>query len=229
MIFEDLKDVLFYGASIKDPRYKVFEKLTQLIVVNYHFYLVLIAIIFTFPMGVWVYRNSRDPFLSFLLYSVLFYAFFSITGHRQTIATALVVFFGYRFVKSRKIIPFMIVILIATAIHKSALVFLPFYFLSQKKITKKYLVISSLIFLTLMIFRHHMIPFLDKVSGYGYDIYDGKRPLNFTILLIFVALITFWRIVPILMNNPQAKHYVNALLIALLFTPLVWLEHINKT
>ena len=121
------------GAEIKDPGYALFVKIFQVFSTNYQVYLVFIALLFMIPMAIWIYRNSSMPCLSFIIFSTLFYSFYAVTGIRQTIATSLVVFIGYEFIKKKKPIPFLILVFLSFFIHKSCVCFLPFVFLRTKK------------------------------------------------------------------------------------------------
>lgn len=143
--FSDLSNYLFKGADIRDPGYNLLQKVFQIFCNNYQVYLIFIATVFTSFMAVWIYKNSKDPCFSFLLYSVLFYSFFAVTGCRQTIATALIVFLGYKYIKERKLIEFAIVSFIAFTIHKSAVVFIPYYFIANIPITPIYVFIAIII------------------------------------------------------------------------------------
>ena len=61
----------------------------------------------------------------------LFYAFYSVTGHRQTLATALIVFVGYKYIKEKKLLKFLVIAFIVFMLHKSSLVFIPYYFIAH--------------------------------------------------------------------------------------------------
>ena len=125
-IIEDVKDYYQIGLG-KDPGYLVFQKLIQIITGEYQIYLFIIAILFFSALGNFIYRNTTrlsDVIMSFIIYSVLFYSFFSITGHRQTIATA-VALFSFELIKRKKFLLFIISILLASTIHRSVLIFIP--------------------------------------------------------------------------------------------------------
>ena len=144
--FTRVFEYVFKGDdSTKDPGYIIFEKVGLLISDNYQIFLLLIALIFTGFMAVWIYRNSSMPVVSYIIYSTLFYAFFAITGHRQTIATALVVFWGYKYIKERKLVKFLILAFLAYIIHKSSLVFVPVYFIANIPITIPYVIIALIV------------------------------------------------------------------------------------
>ena len=219
-------DVMFYGADGKDPGYSLFEKTVQIFTTDYQIYLVMIAAVFTIPLGTWIYKNSSEPFISFLIYSCLFYSFFAITGHRQTIATALAILIGYKFIKDRHFWPFLILVLLAMTIHKSAIVFLPFYFIANKKITRKYIVIISGIILISFIFRNKIMVLLGTLMGYENYIeqYEGAGAWTFTMLLLLMTIVVIWKHKIMLSNNLQVTHYINALFLASVFLPLTFVD-----
>lgn len=224
--FKKFIDIYFKDMEGKDPGYTLFEKITQIITGNnYQVYLVLIALLFFIPFGIWIYKNSKEPCISALIFSCLFWAFFGITGHRQTIATTLVLLIGYKFIKERKLWPFLFLCIIAGTIHKSSFFFLPFYFFAYKKITRNYLICLFITIPILFVFREQFMELLRFVTGYeGYAYREESGAYNFTIVLIGVFIVSLWRMKPILDKNPEAVMYFNALIIAVLFTPLLFIN-----
>ena len=219
-------NILFKGANGKDPGYAIFEKIIYTFTSNYQVYLMIIALIFTVPLGIWIYKNSMEPFISFLIYLCLFFSFFGITGHRQTIATALVVLIGYKFIKERNFWLFLVLILIAFTIHKSSFVFFPYYFLANKKVTRKYLFLMSGIITMMFIFKNKAMVILGTQTGYEQFIeqYKGAGAVTFTLVLSLITVITIWKHESLLKKNPQVKYHINALLMAMLFTPLTFVD-----
>ena len=134
-------DYLFNGLEVKDPGYNLLQKIFQIFFDDYQMWLLFIAVLFTGLMARWIYKYSTMPDISFLVYSVLFYSFFALTGHRQTIATALIFFLGYELVKKREFIKFAIVAFIAFMIHKSSSVFIIYYFIAHINFTPAYFLV----------------------------------------------------------------------------------------
>lgn len=225
-LLKDAVNIFFHGALGKDPGYIVFQKLFQLICTNYRVYLIFIAVIFTIPLGIWIYKNSADPFISFLIYSCMFYSFFAITGIRQTIATVMVVVVGYRYIKERRLWIFLLIILVAAGIHYSAICFFPFYFMADNEISDRFLLLSGGTFAGIIIFKEGIFRLGSRLIGYDqYLPYEEAGTTKvFTLFLIFLALVTLIKRKEILTNNPQAKHYINALIIAVLLVPLTYIN-----
>ena len=207
--------IYFQGGEGKDPGYVFFEKICGFFTEDYQVYLIIIAVIFFVPFGYFIYKNSCEPTFSFLIFASLFYAFFAITGHRQTIATALVVLIGYELIKKRKFIPFLFLVLVASTIHKSALLFLIFYFVANIKITKGYIITMQGSIFTLFVFKDAFAVFVKALSGYEKDYalaYVGAGTETFSLMFTLVTIVALWKMKTILENNPNAKHYYLSLI-----------------
>lgn len=137
-LWDNCMGYLFEGQEVKDPGYNLLVKAFQVFSGEYQLFLFFIAIVFTGLMAWWVYKNSELPEISFLVYSVLFYAFYGITGHRQTLATALVCFIGCELIKEKKFLRFALVAFIAFMLHKSSIVFVAYLLIAHIDISLIY-------------------------------------------------------------------------------------------
>ena len=203
------------GAEIKDPGYALFVKIFQVFSTNYQVYLIFIALLFMIPMAIWIYRNSSMPCLSFIIFSTLFYAFYAVTGIRQTIATMLVVFIGYEFIKKKKTIPFLLLMFIAFFIHKSCLCFLPFVFFAHKKITWRYVGIFSIIAVAFLAFGKSLYaPFAEFI---GYDVEEFMADTSSYVLVICLLTVSAFVLYRFIKKNTDEEKF-KALYNAALFT-----------
>lgn len=211
--------------SVKDPGYKLIEKAFQTFSDSYQIWLFFIAIVFTVALGVWIHKNSSNVFFSFLIFSCLFYSFFAITGHRQTIATAFVVFLGDDLIRKRKFIPFLLITLVMSTVHKSCLIFLLLYFLYNVKISNLYVLCVLVAFIISFLFRNSLLTILAGFSGYdSYDVVQNSGAGTFSLMLLAIISVALWRRKWILSHNPNALIAYNALLISILFLPLVFVN-----
>ena len=222
-LFEDLYKKYILGQEIKDPGYSIFEKFVQIFSKDYQFFLVVIACLFFISLGVLLYKYSRNPYVSFVLFSVLFYSFFAITGHRQTIATALVVLIGTHLIRKKKLIPFLLLTLLASTIHGSAICFIPMYFLSKIKINKYTLAIYWVGIGASFIFRYQLLNLLQALAGYeGYGDHEGAAAGTFLYMLLAVAaVITLFNKSIEKSDNPLLQFATNAVFMACIFAPLL--------
>lgn len=219
-LFDDFSARFFQGEDIKDPGYGLFVKFCQIFTDNYQVFLIIVAVVFFVLMGVAIYKYSDNPYQSFLLFSALFYSFFAITGIRQTLATALVVFGGMKFIKERKLIPFLLLFVIAIPLHFSSICFLPFYFISRIKINKGTLCGYWVAIGLSYAFRGPFMNFLKGIAGYeSYEFEEGAAAGIFVFLLIAIAFVTtvFYRHL-VDENNTMTTIAINAVFIACIFS-----------
>ncbi len=221
--FAMFKTVYIDGEG-KDAGYYLLVKIFQIFSTNYQVFLLFVALLFMVGMSVWIYRNSSMPCMSFLIYSVLFYSFFSITGIRQTIATALVIFIGYRFVKERRLLPFLAIALVAFTIHKSSVIFIPYYFIANFNITPRYVSVVAVIAAIIVSFGKQIYgpvaEFLGFSEGMIENEYGGAE--TFTFLMLSVCIASFVLYPWIRKNRTDAKFLYNAIFLTTITTLLVY-------
>lgn len=224
-VISDFKEYYEYGIG-KDPGFDVLQKMQQTIIDDYQFFLFSVAVLFFIVFGNFLLKNSKrfiDVILGFLVYSVLFYSFYSLTGIRQTIATAITLY-SYEFVKKKKIIPFILLVLIASTIHKSSVFFFIFYFLCRIKNTKYLFNLTLFMFPVFFQFKDKMASYLMIISGYDkYEVMDGGA-ITFTVFFLIIGITGLLRRKVILSNDSNASNYYNAFSIVLIFLPITWVN-----
>ena len=217
-------DYLFNGLEIKDPGYNLLQKIFQIFSGDYQLWLVFIAILFTGFMARWIYKYSSMPEISFLLYSVLFYSFFAVTGHRQTIATALIFFVGYEYAKKKQFAKFAIIAIIAFLIHKSSLVFMLFYIIANIRISMIYSIVMFIVIAALAVLGKQLYGPVAQVLGFSdeqieYDLGGAETYATVLLLLCFVAFCLYlW----ISKRRIDAKNLYNMLFLAMGSTVLLF-------
>ena len=203
-----------------EPGYILFEKLVATIWNNQIFYKFVVSAIFMTSLGCFVYKNSDDPFLAFLLYCGLFYNMFSLTGYRQVMSVAIGILWSYEYIKQRKFFKFLLLVLLASLLHKTTLVFIVFYFLSRKKITNTYLVCVVIAVAGMIMFRSQLF---DLVKGFvGYEEYGadaGFTQVNFLLMFCLLSILAIWRYPAIMRKTPNAHMYYNGLILSAAMIP----------
>lgn len=216
-------DYLVHGAEAKDPGYGLLVKLFQYVSDNYQAFLFFVAAVFIISMTVWIYRNSAMPCLSFIIYSILFYSFFSVTGHRQTLATALIVFVGYKYIKERKLGRFLIIAFIAFMIHKSSLVFVPYYFIANFELRLPYVSVAAVGIALCTVLGRALYGPIASALGFSEGMIENAigGAETFVVLMLSVCVLAFVLYPKIRQNRPDARFLYNLLLLTVLSTFLV--------
>ena len=216
--------VVYVNEEGKDPGYAVFEKIVQIFTDNYQVYLVIVAAVFFIGLAFWISRYSSEPCMSYLIFSSFLFGFYALTGLRQTIATVLVVFIGSKLIEKRKFLPFLLVVLVAFTVHKSAICFLPFYFLSRIPVNKKSILAVFCTTPILFLYNDQIFRVLGYLVGYEYDEIENRGAYGFTFMYIAVTVVMLILLKYIREKCPHYKMYYNALFMGLLFLPLVFVN-----
>jgi len=227
-IFGLIKNYLKTGIGI-DPGYILIEKVfNDLTFGQFQLFLLCIASFFFYSLARFVYANTKtisDITLAYVIYSTLFFSFYSITGIRQTISTAIVLF-AIPYIKKRNFLLFITFIFIAFTIHKSALIFIPFYFMNRFKSMGRYIFLATLLlFPILMSLKGSMLSILQSFMGYEqYKQYEGAGTYVFTALFLVISILFYIRRKEIYKINGNANYYLSALALCLVFLPLSWIN-----
>lgn len=225
-IFNAFVEYLRNNTSSKDPGYYILTKGFQIFFDNYRAFLFFIAILFTALLAIWIYKNSSMPCLSFVIYSVLFYSFFSITGHRQTIATALIVFAGDKYVRERKPVQFFILVIIAFFIHKSSIVFAIYYFIANVKITKRYVALYSCLCVVVVIGGKVFYEPIALSLGFAQEMidynYGGTGTFTVLMCVLFVASAVLYKQIS---NNREDSRFLYNAMFLMLPTSLLTIQN----
>ena len=160
------------------------------------------------------------------------------TGIRQSFAIGLCLI-ALNFIKKSKIIPFVITVLIASSIHKTAIIFLPVYLLSKVKIKRKHALLvvgAGGVFFVLKPYIRNILRSFARIDyssietgGTGYfllmvaillvyffliDVEEENHSMNLSANMVIVATLLF----PILQYNPTVLrlHYYYSIALIIL-------------
>ena len=219
---------LFLGAlDGLDPGFDLLVyKPAQSLNLGYQFALVTHAALVTAPLSRFIYKHSRDCCLSFLVFGTIFLGVIGLAGMRQSLAMSLLVFLGYDLILGRRLIPFLLLVVACYTIHQSAIIFLPFYFLSRLHLTSIKSVFLLVDIAALVPFAGMLAPYLYALVGYddyGYSYVGGSNfvyVVMFTLLAVFVA----FRIKPITFIDENGAPSTVALYVVLSAMPFTFVN-----
>lgn len=176
----------------RDPGYTLLVKTFQLISTNFVLFLFLISTIIIVPISKLIYRycnNVMGIALSYVVLEFFFEGFFE-TGLRQTIALGIVLS-GYPLLLNNKIWKYVIIVIMASTIHTSALIILPIIVVKYVRKIKPLLVFSILIIPVLMISADSIVTMIGKGSIYENYLINSSDNLGTPVYSSFVIILTF--------------------------------------
>lgn len=230
-IWENFRSVYVLGEG-KDAGYPLIQKVFQFFSGEYRIFLFFVAVIFFSSLGYFIYTQTKyisDVFVAIAIYEVLFYSFFSITGLRQTLATAFT-FWGLHFIRQRKLWQYTLLIICAAFIHKSVLLFYPFYFIARLNRPRQLLAASFVIFPVMFVFGRSVAGIMallsaqDNYMGYALSEANPTGAVDFSIFLLGCGILGWIALRNAKQRDNDMPIIYNAISIAIIFTPLTWID-----
>lgn len=154
--------------------YSLLTRLLYLAGLDYRSLLLVINLLMTGAVLWFVKRYSPLPWMSLFFYLTLQFFAHSMNLFRQSIA-ATICLIAYPFLKKRKLLPFVLVVLLAAAFHTSALFFLPFYWILNWKCDGRLLGGLALAAVPVYLFSNQAAQLLTQYLFPNYAGYIGSR------------------------------------------------------
>ena len=154
--------------------YSIFTHLCWELGLSYRMLLFVVNIILTAIVFWFFKRYSPLPWLGAYLYLTLQFFAHSMNLFRQSIA-ATICLLAFPFLKKRKLILFVLVVLLASAFHISALFLLPFYWILNWKVDGRIYSVIAAISLPIYLFSTQAAQFLTHYLFQNYAGYIGSH------------------------------------------------------
>ena len=157
---------------------------------DYVWMFAICSLIFFYFMYRAIYEQSLNPTLTIFIFFCAPYFFEFFSGMRQMIAVAIFLY-SIKYIKRRKIVPYVLLILLASSFHSSSLIFLPVYFLYNKRIS---LHLGLILIPIILVYRPYFANLLHNIislTNYA-KYFDGKFDTgHFGIVTLLVPLFIF--------------------------------------
>jgi transmembrane protein EpsG len=160
---------------------------------TYNDWFVFVASLQAISLALFFYRYSTSFTMSIYLFMATSSFLWMVNGMRQFVAVTFILLF-VEWLKKRKTILFILVIVLAYFIHSSALIWIPVYFIIKYKPWSKAFIWLSL-FVTVLLFAYLQSPLIDS-SEFSYlnqaSYQTGINPLR-VIVMAIPTVIAFWK------------------------------------
>lgn len=154
----------YYDPDGAELGFQIFVWIISRFVKSPQWIIVFSSVIIVTSVLIFVWRNSKNIPLSVTMYICLGLMTFQMQGMRQALAMSICLF-AYEFAKRRKIIPFALLVLLATQFHQTAIVFAVVYVFGYLKLKASHLllVLSAAGVVTLL---------SDKIIDFANELFD---------------------------------------------------------
>ncbi|MBV1709527.1 MAG: EpsG family protein [Erysipelothrix sp.] len=147
-----------------------------------------------YPTFRFIYKYSRNAFISVLVFMSSGLFIFFLSGFRQSLALVIILY-SLDFILKRKFIEFLILILIAFSFHQSAIVFLPMYLILNVKMTTIKVIVSTLSLMFLTIYTDYLLNIGNNFFDRSFERIGSQSVLGGFINItmnVFVLVIVFF-------------------------------------
>ena len=197
-------------------------KILSSINLSARFFLIVVAMIINGALSYFVYKNSKNPLLSIIIFMGAEFFTLSFTALRQMLAVVIILN-AYTFIKESKFKQAVFLIILASMFHTTALVFLPVVLFKKISVNKKFLII----FVTLLILVQILgFPILEYILGntyYGRYLNNGTIGEGIVQLLVIIVYTTLGLIIYYKCDKkPEYNTLILIMLTAILIQSLTW-------
>ena len=169
--------------------YRAIIKIIGYITDNENVFFLIVALFFAFSLGIFITRNSKNRFMSLILYFTVGAFSFQVSGIRQSLAMTILLF-SFEYIKERKLVKFLITVFIASLFHKSAVVIVPMYFLAYIKMNIVSFVMFAIGGGVICVYVIPLMQLFQKITN-RYEVYApiGFSGGGFVVILMYIITI----------------------------------------
>lgn len=175
--------------------YFFLTKLCACLSFNSTMFLLLIATMTYIPLIIFVYKYSKNPLISLLVYFAFGFFAYSVGLFRQMIALSICLC-AVPYIREKKLIRYLLLCVFACLFHLTALIMIPFYFLEYLDIKKHKLsfliwvvVIEALCFIFARDIILEILKIFKSYAGYEGSKYDIQGGSYFNLLFLNTLLL----------------------------------------
>ena len=160
-------------------------------VMDFHCASLIFAIISIVPVMILIYRYSDNYWFSLFIYLAFGMYVFSFAGVRQAIAMGICCI-AFIFAIEKDFIKYVVAIIIAISIHKSAIIFFPVYWLIRIKHNKRSIIWFFAGIVMSFGFRTALFKILNMFSRYTYETSDNAGGLKLYFFILGSLILSYF-------------------------------------
>ena len=184
--------IQLFSSEIRDPTYYFTAWLFSRVFTDAQWWLAVVGAFYIVVVCLVIYKESERPLISLLMVLSLGYFSFVLSGLRQSIAMTIAMI-AYLYIKKRKPIKFILLVILASLFHMSAILFLIAYPLGRAKLGIWHIVSFGIMVVLFLGFQSTIRSFLSEIladSQYG-SYADRETALNFSGFIIQICMFIF--------------------------------------
>ena len=155
---------------------------------NGHAWIFACSAFVTYSTCRFIHKNSGDAPLALSVYVLLGLFTFNMSGLRQSLAMSFCLW-AYEHAKRHRLLPFVLTVLVAMQFHKTAICYVPIYFLPWLKRGSTNLIIYFVLLIICLFSVDKLITTYNAFSGEEYLLQDQVDGGGLSVILIYLSCI----------------------------------------
>ncbi len=202
------KSLQFYWERGTEAGFYILTKLIGDLHYSVFFYFAVTSAFLCLSLFFFLKRFAvNKKYAVYFYYTIGLFAF-SLAGLRQALAMS-VCLFAYESARKRKAIPFLLLVGAAFFLHKSALFFLPAFFVGQVPWKKKYHLLILTAYAIVGIFFQRLYAWITDWMNYDYSIESTGNGGIFLLILLVIAFLGVVYRQRLMDANPDSLFFLN--------------------
>ena len=198
--------------------YRIYVKIISLFTDNYTIYFLVNGLVIFGTLLHFSKKYTKNPFVFLFLFITLGTYNFVETGLRQALAM-MICLWSVDFIKDKKLIPFILTVVVAYYFHKSAILFLVMYPLSLVKKLDWMMAVYIVMAIALLIGFAAFQGFFNQLLGYEYDVEETGNGGIFMMLILVLFAFSFF----MMYDKPKEVDGQSLIVQLSLMTVIFWL------
>lgn len=186
----------------------VFEKTITIFTHDANVYQVICSSICLVSVVTFANQLEKSNFSFLYFFATIGIYTFMFTGVRQSLAMGICLL-SYKYIKERKLIPFLLLLVLAFFFHKSAILFVVSYFIYNRKIGWMNVSIYALFAVVAYMYIDVIQEWFNTALDYEYGIEETETGFIFFAVIAIVTAFSFFMILYYKKKTPQSVGLLN--------------------
>jgi transmembrane protein EpsG len=213
--------VLDIPILLSEPLFNIFIHIIRDTYLTEIFYFLMMAIITIFP-AILIYKKFNNIFIILLVFIMLPILYFGSFNIVRQLAAASIFLYSSKFIIDRQFIKYILFILIAFFLHKSALLLIPIYFINLKEIRIPFVIVLFGLSFTPTIFYDLAVSITAYLELISYDNYinyssDAASSISFTQVLFHIILFILLLLKESIKKMAFSEYYILSIKMSILY------------
>lgn len=180
---------------------------------------VVMSVLVLVPFCVWMERESSHPMMALMSFVAVGIYFHAVVLWRQLCAMGILCF-SLRYIRERKLLPFLGTVLLAMLFHKAAAVFLPLYVAYRLPVNKWLLIGAGVLCTAMAVLGGPIMRFINTYI-YSYEEYFFGLDGGFTMLaVLWIFTLLVWWLMQHRLQEPKIKLLFLMMLVSAMIQPV---------